>query len=80
MNPSTSRRPKPLDIRAIIGAMLTILGIILTAMGLLADPALGKTGGINANLIAGLVLLVGGVLFVLRSRMSPLKVRTPSGD
>ncbi|MDN5565038.1 MAG: hypothetical protein L0G49_14990 [Luteococcus sp.] len=71
----TARKPKPLDIRALIGAMLAIIGLILTAMGLFADPELHKTGGINANLMAGLVLLVAGALFLFRARMSPLKLR-----
>ncbi|MEL4505805.1 LPXTG cell wall anchor domain-containing protein [Luteococcus sp. H138] len=76
MNTTPSTRTiKPLDIRALIGAMLAIIGLILTAMGLFADPELAKTGGVNANLIAGIVLLVSGGLFLLRARMTPLKLR-----
>ena len=48
------------DIRNIIGALLTIYGVILTLMGLFADPETEKTGGSNANLVAGIVLLVTG--------------------
>ena len=42
------------DIRNIIGALLTIYGVILTLMGLFADPETEKTGGSNANLVAGI--------------------------
>ena len=48
------------DIRNIIGALLTIYGVILTLMGLFADPETEKTGGSNANLVAGIVLLDHG--------------------
>ncbi|MEL4356825.1 MULTISPECIES: hypothetical protein [unclassified Luteococcus] len=81
MNTTPSTRTiKPLDIRALIGAMLAIIGLILTAMGLFADPELHKTGGINANLMAGLVLLVVGALFLVRAKMSPLKLRQKHVD
>ena len=33
------------DIRNIIGSLLTIYGVILTAMGLFGDPETDKTGG-----------------------------------
>jgi hypothetical protein len=45
------------DIRSIIGLLLTAYGVILTLMGLFADPDEDRTGGVNANLWAGLVLL-----------------------
>lgn len=73
-SPAPQRRP--LDIRMLIGAMLAIFGVILTAMGVFASPELDKTGGVNANLVAGIVLLVVGALFLLRARTSPLKLRT----
>ena len=49
------------DIRNIIGALLTIYGVILTLMGLFADPETEKTGGSNANLVAGILLLIIGL-------------------
>lgn len=62
------------DIRAIIGLLLLVYGVILGAMGLFADPAYDKTGGVNANLIAGVCLLVVGGFFVAWARLRPIIV------
>ena len=62
------------DIRNIIGALLTIYGVILTLMGLFADPETEKTGGSNANLVAGIVLLVVGLGFIAWAYLRPVKV------
>ena len=62
------------DIRNIIGLLLAIYGVILTGMGLFADPETEKTGGTNANLYAGLVLLVVGIAFMAWARLRPIKV------
>lgn len=63
-----------LDVRNIIGALLTIYGVILTLMGIFADTAEDKTGGVNANLWAGIALLVVGVGFVAWARVRPVVV------
>ena len=62
------------DIRTIIGLLMLTYGIILTAMGLFADPAFDKTGGINANLVAGIGLLILGAGFTLWARLRPVIV------
>lgn len=62
------------DIRNIIGSLLGIYGVILLAMGLFADTAAEKTGDVNANLWAGLALLVVGVGFMLWARVRPVVV------
>ncbi|PKW26499.1 hypothetical protein [Phycicoccus duodecadis] len=62
------------DIRNIIGLLLTIYGVILTLMGIFADPATQKTGGLNANLYAGIGLLVVGLGFIAWSRLRPVVV------
>ncbi len=62
------------DIRNIIGALLATYGVILLATGLVADPDPDKTGGINANLWAGLVLLVVGAGFLAWARVRPVAV------
>ncbi|GAB48313.1 hypothetical protein [Mobilicoccus pelagius] len=62
------------DIRTIIGTLLGIYGIILTAMGLLGDPAYDRTGGVNANLIAGIALLVAGLVFLAWAKARPVVV------
>lgn len=63
-----------LDIRNIIGALLTIYGVILLLMGFFADTAEDKTGGVNANLWAGLALLVVGLGFLAWAKAKPVIV------
>ena len=63
-----------LDIRAIIGLLLTTYGVILTVMGLFADPDEDRTGGVNANLWAGLALLAVGLGFIAWARLRPIVV------
>ena len=62
------------DIRNVIGMLLLIYGVILTAMGLFGDVEEDKTGDVNANLWAGLALLVVGGAFVLWARLKPVVV------
>ncbi len=62
------------DIRNIIGALLAIYGVIILLMGLFADKAEDKTGGVNANLWAGLALLVVGLAFLAWARLRPVVV------
>ncbi|GMA21290.1 hypothetical protein MM440_02245 [Arsenicicoccus piscis] len=62
------------DIRNIIGLLLAIYGVILLLMGLFGDQARDRTGGVNANLWAGIVLLVVGGLFMLWARLKPILV------
>ena len=63
-----------LDVRNIIGTLLVVYGAILVAMGLFADTAPEKTGNVNANLWAGLALLVVGGGFLLWARLRPVVV------
>lgn len=79
---SSSERPHKaglLDIRNIIGGLLATYGVILTLMGLFGDKELEKTGGVNANLWAGLALLAVGVAFIAWARLRPVVVK-PSAD
>jgi len=62
------------DVRSIIGLLLTAYGVILTVMGLFADPDEDRTGGVNANLWTGLALLVVGIGFVAWARLRPIAV------
>ena len=61
------------DIRNIIGLLLTIYGAVLTVLGVVSydDAAAAKTGGINANLIVGIVLLVVGIFFLVWAKVRP---------
>jgi hypothetical protein len=65
------------DVRVIIGSLLALYGLLLTLMGLFGDPETEKTGGINANLWAGIVLLVVGGAFLLWWRLRPIVVAEP---
>jgi hypothetical protein len=73
-----------LDIRNIIGGLLATYGVILVLTGLLGDADTDKTGGVNANLWAGVALLVVGGGFMAWARLKPLLVPasddTPSGQ
>lgn len=62
------------DIRNIIGGLLGVYGVILTLLGLFGDQEGDKTGDVNANLWAGVVLLLGAAVFLVWARMRPLLV------
>lgn len=73
------------DIRNFIGALIGLYGIILTILGLVAfnDVESARTGGVNANLWAGIAMIVVAALFMLWARLEPLKVEVqsdPSGE
>jgi hypothetical protein len=63
-----------LDIRNIIGGLLSAYGLILLLMGLFGDKSLDKTGDVNANLWAGLALLAVGIGFMVWARLRPVVV------
>jgi hypothetical protein len=71
-----------MDVRAIIGMLMGTYGVILTLMGLFGDPETEKTGGVNANLWAGLALLLVGVIFLGWARLRPIVVeeKAPRSD
>lgn len=58
-----------LDIRLPIGLLFTLLGVILTAYGLVGDSAMYRRSlGYNVNLGWGVVVLAFGVVFLLLGR------------
>lgn len=61
------------DIRNIIGALMTIYGVILVIWGSVKydAEAAAKTGDINANLIVGIVLLCIGIFFLVWTKLRP---------
>jgi drug/metabolite transporter (DMT)-like permease len=63
-----------LDIRNVIGALLSTYGVILLLMGIFGDAEGEKTGDVNANLWAGLAMLLVGVMFLAWARWRPLVV------
>jgi hypothetical protein len=62
------------DIRNIIGTLLGIYGVVLVIAGLFMDTEEAKTGGINANLWAGLALFIAAVVFLSWARLRPIVV------
>jgi hypothetical protein len=63
-----------LDIRNIIGGLLGVYGVILVLMGLFGDKEFDKTGDVNANLWAGLALMVVAAVFLAWARLRPIVV------
>lgn len=72
--PAEKKTAGAFDIRSVIGALLTVYGVILTLMGLFGDTETDKTGGVNANLWAGLAMLVVGIGFLVWARLKPVVV------
>lgn len=64
------------DIRVFIGTLLGLFGLIITVMGLFFFTAheSEKTGGLNANLWAGLVMIAVAILFVIWARLDPIRM------
>jgi hypothetical protein len=69
-----TRSAGALDIRNFIGTLLGLYGIILTATGLFGDTELQKTGGVNANLWAGIFLLTVSAIFLGWAKLRPIQV------
>ena len=70
------------DIRNVIGGLLAVYGVILTVTGVVTDstPGVPSEADYNSNLIAGIVLLVVGVGFVLWARLRPVVVPAQDED
>lgn len=65
------------DIRIVIAALIGIYGVVLTILGLIADPReLERADGLNINLWGGLGMLAFAALFVLWARLRPIVVPT----
>jgi hypothetical protein len=63
------------DIRVVIALLVAIYGVVLTVLGIIADPKeVDKAAGININLWGGIAMLVFAALFVLWARLRPIVV------
>lgn len=77
---TTGKTAGAFDVRNIIGGLLTVYGVILVVMGIFGDAAPASPdapaggGDVNANLWAGLALLVVGLGFIAWWRLRPIVV------
>jgi hypothetical protein len=65
------------DVRNIIGGLIGLYGIVLVIVGLVdkSSAQMAKTGGVNANLWAGIVMVVVAAAFAAWSRIRPIVVQ-----
>jgi len=60
------------DVRAVIGGMFVIYGVIVTLLGIFDSPAeIEKAEGVRINLWMGLAMLALGLLMLLWLRLNP---------
>jgi hypothetical protein len=63
------------DIRVVIALLIAIYGLVLTILGIIADPKeVDKAAGININLWGGIAMLVFAAIFILWARLRPIVV------
>src|SRR5437763_16593913 len=64
------------DVRTFIAGLIGFYGVVLVIMGLVGGDANdeAKTGGVNANLWAGIVMAVVAIAFALWVRLRPVVV------
>jgi hypothetical protein len=67
------------DVRNVIAGLIGFYGVVLVIVGLVdsGGEALKKTEGVNANLWAGIVMIVVAAAFALWSRLRPIVVEEP---
>ena len=67
------------DVRNVIAALIGFYGVVLVLVGLFGDTPADRerTGDVNANLWAGLAMIVFGAAFALWSRLRPIVVEAP---
>ena len=64
------------DVRNVIGGLIGFYGVVLLLVSFFGADETDKTGGIDANLWAGLAMIAFGVGFVLWQRLRPVVVDT----
>ena len=64
------------DVRVFIAGLIGFYGIVLVIMGLVGTSAddKAKTGGVNANLYAGLIMVLIAIGFALWTWLRPVVV------
>ena len=70
-----------MDIRVPLGAMFSLLGLLLTGFGIFGDKSIySQTLGINVNLDWGVVLLIFGIAMLLLGLRGQAKGAVASED
>ena len=81
--PSTGTRHAAgaFDVRNVIAGLIGFYGLVLVVVGIVGDSEAeqAKTGGVDANLWAGIAMLVFAAAFALWSRLRPVVV-DPGAD
>ena len=70
------------DVRVFIAGLIGLYGVVLVVMGLFFDTADAKhkTGGVNANLWAGLVMVLVAIVFAVWTKLRPVVVDQKAVD
>jgi hypothetical protein len=75
--------PEGLDIRAPIGGLFSILGVMLAGYGLFASGSGGASdlsSGMNVNLWWGVVMLLFGIIMLVMARRAMSRPDAPRGE
>ncbi len=67
------------DVRNVIAALIGFYGVVLLIVAIFGEDEPEKTGGVDANLWAGIGMLVFAAAFALWSRLRPVVV-DPGAD
>ena len=63
------------DVRNVIAALIGFYGVVLLAVAVFGEDQSEKTGDVDANLWAGLAMVVFALAFALWSRLRPVVVQ-----
>ena len=75
----TPHKAGAFDVRNVIGGLIGFYGIVLVLVSFFGEDELDKTGGVDANLWAGLAMIVFGIAFIIWSRLRPVVVAPAPG-
>ena len=79
MSDQTKHTAGAFDVRTVIGALIGFYGLVLLLVSFFGADQREKTGGVDANLWAGLAMLAFGVAFIAWSRLRPVVVQPGAG-
>ena len=68
------------DVRNVIAALIGFYGAVLVLVAIFGDDQTEKTGGVDANLWAGIAMLLFAAAFALWSRLRPVVVQEKKAD